>query len=321
MKFTSFVASLALLLAATLASAQTSVEVSASGGSVAARGSSGGWAGLEGSASRATINFSATGANSSTQFKFATTPAGVQGTTYQYGAEVGGGAAFSSGGSTVTSGAIDYYKANWTANLSSFSLQSPRSGTFDPYDVTYGDVIGATGPQGGSAQLYFQSSLSNAFFSQSDPTLDAAYTYSLSVTDAFDNPTSVLSLSFSTATGLDIDFNENSGIQLFLLGANADDPTLDPTALTNSGTRIRTQADANGLARFFGADGNPTQSLSFGLLRTVEVASGGNPDDRLFAWHADTTLGIDPAAPASTVPGPMAALPFALLALRRRRRA
>lgn len=329
MKFAKVFVPLFLLAGAAAATAQNGYsQVSASAGSVAAWGGSGAWAGLKGSASRATIALAYNNSNvtSPNAFKFATGPSGIVS-----GKALSGYSASSAAGFVAITGASkvdtsvsgpDYFTLDWTSEL--YSQGGPaNSGTFDPFDVRYGDVSGIAGSGGGLVDLYFQSSLRKSgaggtTFLVAGSGVIADYGYSLYITDASNVRTDILSLNFSTAGGLAVDFNAASGIDLFLLGANAEDPSATPGDRIAAGTAISTQSGASALlSPFFRTDGRLLQDLNFGLRRQVSVQPGGNPNDPLFSWHVDTKNDINPVPE----PASMAALGLGALGLLRRRKA
>lgn len=332
MKSVNVLASFALLAATALGSAQGFSQATASSGSVAGKGGAGDWAGLAGSAASATIGYGLNGSGTAppNALKFASGPSGPQGQNLPgFEGQFPGGFASSQGASTVSgpgagSGAPNYYSAGWSANMftDGTGTGTNESGTFDPYDIRYGDVSPLAGPGGGPVDLYFQSGLGRngtgggTFLSASANTV-AAYGYQLFLTEATGERRDILKLDFSTATGLAIDFNENSGLELFLLGVGANDPSVDPDDRIAAGVPITSDALATGvISPIFNANGSLTQELVFGVRRRIVVASGGAPDDLLFRWHTDTTNRV------ATVPEPatFAVLALGATALLRRRR-
>lgn len=332
MKHVSTLAALALLAAASIGHAQIAFSsVSGTAGSVAARSTTGGtWSGITGSAATATITYTV---NSTTVTgparKFATSSTGApEGQSLpSYNTEFPGGGALISGESRVTGPigtAPTYYTASWSGRLAGNGTDfgTNDSGTFDPWDVRYGDLSPLVGAAGGSTDVYFQSGLDavgpdGSTFLEAEAGYVASYGYELYTTEANGARLNLLSLSFSSATGLSVDLNEASGLEVYLLGANAEDPSADPDARLAAGTLL-----TNDVTTFlqvlpsFDETGRLLEDVNFGVRRRVAVLPGGAPDDLLFTWHTDTTNTV------SSVPEPatFAALGLGLAAFARRRR-
>ncbi len=320
---------LALALGSASSEGQAFSQASATAGSVAAQGA-GGWTGLSGSASRATIGYGVGGQSIAppNPLKFATTADGVQGKDLPgFSAPLPGGFASSQGASTVTNANGDapaYYNAGWTSNQFSDGTGAggTDSGTFDPYDVRRSDVSGLVGANGGPLSLYFQSALGKGgngggTFLRGTARTVASYSYSLFFTDANEAATGILTLGFSSATGLSIAFNPNSGVDLFLLSAaNATDPAASPDARIARGTLVTAPKASDILVPLFNPDGSLSADIAFGVRRRLNYAPGGLPTDRLVTWHTDTSNRTTPVPEPAT----LAALTLGTTALLRRRR-
>ena len=311
-----------------LASAQAFSQVAGSAGSVAGRGDAADWTGLMGSASRATIGYAANGQsiNPPDPTKFATTSSGVQGKDLPgFSASYPGGYASSQGASTVANGAggggaPTYYSASWTANQYSDGSTggSNDSGTFDPYDIRYGDVSGLASGGSGPLQLYFQSGIrAGSTTLRPSANTAAAYGYSLFLTEADGRRLSLIDLGFSSKTGLNLAFTQQAGIEVYLLGANANDTGVDPDRRLAAGQLLTDPRTASALiGQKFRNDGSLVGDLLFGVRRTFQLAPGGSANDRLFTWHTDTSNRV------TTVPEPasLGGLAVGALALLRRHR-
>lgn len=325
--------SLTALVASSLAVAQTSsfsqTSVSASSGSVSGRSSGGGgYVGMAGTAGRATIDFTfdtgdggvgpASIIGGGHEDKFAPGPAGrvFDGVV----GETPDASVVTSGQSSVTSagpGAPTYYDAQWqsTTTRSSSVAGSTDSGTYDPWNVTYGDVMGLGVPPGGNADLYYQASLNAGTGFSLGTTGSGSYAFLLYISSGA-GVTPILDLEVSSDGSRTVSFGTDPQLELYLLGSNASDPFASPDARIGQGLLL-TPTNSNALDAYFGLDGTVLHDLNFGVrYHDFALPTSGADDDVLFSWHTDTFA----QTRIASVPGPAPVFAFALGALDRLRR-
>ena len=341
---TAVVLSVALLLvcgADARQSITTFANVAAQGGSVAGRTGSAPYQAMPTVAGNATITLvnrafdrgeGGGGGPSSITAQFAkfAGPVGDPAPTAYSGSESSGFGTSNTQGESLVSrstNAPTYYTAGWgTSTTAPDSPSTPTSavgGTYDPWTVTYDSVAALPGVTAGSTvDLYYQSTLFafDATYGSTavgaGPQGFANYLFQTYAENGSNTPL-LLELGFDTEDGLAAQLFTTSEFDVYLLGANALDPNATPDDRTAGGTLLSGGDLTRLFAPLFGANGTPTQNLSFGFVRHVVVPpSDGSPFP--FRWHTLTIA----TAQADPVPEPasLAALGVGTLALLRRRK-
>ena len=322
-----FSASLPLALAA-LASAQTSSVASGTAGSVAGKSSTDStntYTGFGGSAGAATISYSTPSGGTSTEDKFAIVSGVTAGKAFVGSSSTNGTTSYGSkGGSTVMGGNTPtYYNVGFSQQVSDTGtpVSGSGGGTYDPWPIRLSDVSRL----GSTADLYFQAGLrQSGAFGATGFVVNSGSTASYQF-DAYIDTGSVRQNLFSFLvgpTGLSsVSYSAPADFRLALLGSNADDPTISPTARLGRGTSFGSGRELGAfLASSINPDGSLSRDLQFGILRTnFAVPTSGNSSDTLFSWHADLLNRIGPAQ-ATPEPGTVAALGLGAAAFLRRRK-
>lgn len=304
------------------ASAQSTSNVSAYGGSVAGKVSGSTlYTGMEGVASDSTISYLVDNTHSGNEFKFAIDPSGaptgktLSGFSFEGGNSAASTLAKVGGGSSVSPssgpGDPDDYSISWSTSLS--SLSNSDSGTYDPWDVSANDLLGLGAVPGGTVDLYYQSGLTAAAIGGS-----GSYELALYIT-AGATKTNILDLKVDSNGTYNVLLGTNPQLEVYLLGANANSSTASPDDKMFAPDASLVTATTD-FSSYFGSDGTLLSPLNFGIrYHDFVFPTGASGSTALFSWHTDTLLGVNNVS-ASVVPGPAAGLAFAIGTLKRRKR-
>jgi hypothetical protein len=330
-----------LLSAAVCGLADSTTTVNSDAGYISGSvASSGSWSGIPGAAQTATISYThnlQSGGQSNTtgaptEFKAVDSAGNFGPRTFNgdhASLTTGAGTALVSvGGHSYisnpgASGAPTYYQASWTSTTSSTGTASASNGTYDPWMVTWGDLVNILGLHGSeTAILYYQTGISGGLggasgFSLSnggvgDYSFDASASTGNQLRDFF-------SIHNNSQSGLQVTFNSYANFAVYLLGANAHDDSATPEdRLIGSVMQI---VSAEDLLTLVSTDLNPNGSfkkeLDFGIFYTgITLPDSFNPDDPVIGWHTNTTV------TGQAVPEPLSVLGLGLgiLALAFRKR-
>ena len=317
------------------------VSVSASAGSVAgidttgtssSNGSGIDWSGLTGSAMTAVIYYQTDPtlaeegdlSGASSEFKCIDNEGNFAAHTFNGVSANGSSVVGASSFSDPANGAPEYYQASWTASSTSFDPKT-GSGTYDPWIVTAGDIMKLGTSVGGTANLYYQTSLLGGFSNATGFNLTAgqtgSYNYRVGVAeggaqknflDFTVNRTGNAVASFTAA------YTAYSGFDLYLLGTNAHDDGSDPYARVGAGTLVTSTAQLGRiLSNDLRSDGSLRYTLDFGLVDRGQILTTNDPNAPILAWNSTTLQTVVQPTPEPT---PMAALAVGVLAVHRRRR-